>query len=67
MANKKRNVYKLKPMTEGKRKLSSLVTVTETILSAHPIAGLGLGAVGAYLTKKLSIIKRKNNWISVIR
>lgn len=47
--------------------LSIPVAVAETILSAPPIAGISLGTLGVYATKKSNNIKKENNWISIIR
>lgn len=58
---------KLDKVSKWTTYLSVPVAVTETILSAPPITGISLGVIGTYLTKKSNDIKRKNNWMSVIR
>lgn len=58
---------KLDEVSKWATYLSVPTTVVETILSLPPIAGLSLGIAGTYTTKKANDIKRKNNWLSVIR
>lgn len=58
---------KLDEVSKWTTYLSVPVAVTEIILSAPPVAGISPGIIGTYSTKKSNDIKRKNNWISVIR
>lgn len=58
---------KLDEVSKWTTYLSVPATITETILSAPPVAGISLGFIGTYSTIKSNDIKRKNNWISVIR
>lgn len=60
-------IDKLDKVSKWTTYLSIPITVAETVLSIPPVTGITLGVLGVYATTKTNNIKKRNNWISVVR